>query len=164
MKSNHEVTNNLPYKALGKALVTGGSFILLVESVVGSVALDIALLIILADIAKKNHSDFYTGYFLGSFFSRESSLTFESAEYLILFSFIQSILAGITLSIYFASMQILAGIFLAWAVSFALIVIGDFLQKYQPKNQTTTEAAKESSPIYLPTPSAPPMAPGGPGL
>lgn len=57
-------------------------------------------------------------------------LHFNSVAELLVFSIINSVFAGIVLSLYFENMQILAAMSLAWVVCFGLIALGDYLQNY----------------------------------
>ena len=151
----------------GRFFQTLGSGLLIAEVILGVISIDIAMLIIIMKHEREGkHPGFLTGYLWGRMQSDQRCFQGRDLSYMAIGSFLQSLIAGVLLSIEFATPVIAMAILGAWFATIAIISLGKVLEAYGQQLANSGANLKNNPPPH-PTytsynndqyqPSAPPM-------
>ena len=143
-----------------KALKVIGSGLLIAEVIAGIFAIDLAIFIILKNQKSNHEISFLSGYLWGKMSQNHVSLWGNSLLYISMGSFVQSMIAGILLTVEFGMPMIAIGVASAWVASIAMIAAGEALQRYGDKLSSMASASpRPTAPPVYPIPTAPPVYP-----
>lgn len=119
------------YTSTGRFFQTLGSGILFAEVILGAISLDLAIFIIFINrLGKSDHPGFLTGYLWGRMQSDQSFFHGTDLSYMAIGSFFQSLIAGVLLSIEFATPVIAMAILGAWFATLSMIALGKAFEAY----------------------------------
>lgn len=119
------------FTSAGQFLQTLGSGLLFAEVILGLISIDIAMLIIIMKHEKEGkHPGFLTGYLWGRMHSDRRCFEGIDLCYVALGSFLESLIAGVLLSIEFATPVIAFAILGAWFVTLSMIALGKAFEDY----------------------------------
>jgi len=140
------------FQSTGRFFQVLGSSLLIVEVIAGIFAIDIAVLIcLMKQEAEGKHPGFLYGYLWGRMSSQNRCLVGNDLYSVALGAFVESLIAGVMLSLEFATPVIAIAILGTWFATVSMIAFGKAMEAYGKRlGNDNTKIPSQAFPTFPP--------------